>query len=97
MIQLKIAHHGVVDGVEVEAHAFTATWSLRPRTIAEAKIRGVPEQIDLETKVSVRFHIVDVRLRKMTRSEIEHEAEKQARRLVKIALDGREDNAAVPI
>lgn len=95
MNDLKITQLGLVDGVETEVHAFIATWTLKPETIAEAKLRGAPEQIDLETKVTVRFHILGSRLRNMSRSQIDHEAEKQARRLARIAIDGREDSNVV--
>lgn len=89
MNELKITHLGLVDGLKLEVHAFIATWTLKPETIAEAKLRGVPEQIDLETKVTVRFHILGERLRNMTRTQIDHEAEKEARKLAFLAVDGR--------
>lgn len=97
MHDFKISNLGVVSGMDMEVHAFVATWTLKPQEIGEAKIRGVTEQIDLETKVSVRFHILGQHLRGLTPSQIESEAEKHARRLARIAIDGRDDNTVITI
>jgi len=96
VLDLTITNKGKIDGARVEVYGFIATWRLMPETISEAKLRGIPEQIDLETIVSTRFHIIGERLRGKSDEEVRRIAENEAKRLMRVALFGRLDVAVEP-
>ncbi|QQM29328.1 hypothetical protein JET14_13445 [Martelella lutilitoris] len=89
MIVTEIKNLGQVTGSPTEVYRFSVTIDLRMDTIAEAKIRGLMDHVDLPTKITLSFHIVGSRLRGKNHNEVEREAKKEAEKLLRVALYGR--------
>lgn len=82
MIDCDVRYAGKIEHGEEQLHSFAVKFTLKPTTIAEAKIRGLDDQLDLATTVTVKFSLRDYKARGRSDADMFQIGAEEARRLL---------------